>query len=76
MGMLLLQLNDTEKEGDGERTIINSKVMLLMFRSTTRSKKYAFKMLRLISKVKCQFTEKMAERTIHGRFVNWKGKLV
>ena len=72
MGMLLLQLNDTEKEGDGERTIINSKVLLLMFRCT-RSKKYAFKMLRLISKVKCQFTEKMAERTIHGRFVNWKG---
>lgn len=73
MGMLLLQLNDTEKEGDGERTIINSKVLLLMFRSTTRSKKYAFEMLRLISKVKCQFTDKMAERTIHGRFVNWKG---
>ena len=73
MGMLLSQLNDTEKEGDGERTIINSKVLLLMFRSTTRCKKYAFEMLRLISKVKCQFTEKMAERTIHGRFVNWKG---
>ena len=71
--MLLLQLNDTEKEGDGERTIINSKVLLLMFRSTTRRKKYAFEMLQLISKVKCQFTEKMAERTIHGRFVNWKG---
>ena len=62
MGMLLLQLNVTEKEGDGERTIINSKVLLLMFRSTTRSKNYTFKMLGLISKVKCQFTEKMTER--------------
>ena len=73
MGTLLLQLNNTEKEGDGERTIINNKLLLLMFRSTTRSNKYAFEMLRLISKVKCQFTEKMAERTIHGHFVNWKG---
>ena len=73
MGMLLLQLNNTEKEGDGERTIINNKLPLLMFRSTTRSNKYAFEMLRLISKVKCQFMEKMAERTIHGHFVNWKG---
>ena len=35
MGMLLLQLNDTEKEGDGERTIINSKVLLLMFSTVT-----------------------------------------
>ena len=45
MGMLLLQLNDTENEGDGERTIINSKVLLLMLRSTTRSKTIPFKML-------------------------------
>jgi len=51
MGMMLLQMNDTEKEGDGARAIINSKVLLLMFRSTSRSKKYAFEMLRLISKV-------------------------
>lgn len=73
MVMLLLQLNDKENEGDGERTIISSKVVFLMFRSTTRSKKYAFEMLQLISRVKYQFMEKMTERTIHGRFVNWKG---
>ena len=73
MGMVLLQMNDTEKEGDGERAIINSKVLLLLFRSTSMSKKYAFEMLRLISKVKCQLTKQMAARTIHGRFVNWKG---
>ena len=76
MGMMLLQMNDTEKEGDGARAIINSKVLLLMFRSTSRSKKYAFEMLRLISKVKCQMTEQMAARTVYGRFVNWKGKYI
>ena len=65
MGMMLSQMNDTEKEGDGERAIINSKVLLLMFRSTARSKKYAFETLRLISKLGCQFTKKMAERIIH-----------
>ena len=76
MGMMLLQMNDTEKEGDGNRAIVNSKLLLLMFRSTSRSKKYAFEMLRLISKVKCQMTERMAARTIHGRFVSWKGNLI
>lgn len=75
LGMVLLQMNDTDKEGDGERAIINSKVLMLLFRSTTNSKKYGFEMLRLISKVKCQLTEQMAARTIHGRFVNWKGNM-
>lgn len=75
MGMMLLQMNDTENEGDGDRAIINSKVLMLMFRSTSRSKKYGFEMLRLISKVKCQMTDQMAARTVHGRFVNWKGNI-
>lgn len=71
--MLFLQLNDKENEGDGERIIISSKVLFLMFRFIIRSKKYVFEMLQLISRVKCQFMEKMIERIIYGRFVNWKG---
>lgn len=68
-----MQMNDTEKEGDGERAIRNNKLLLLMFRTGSHAKKYAFEMLRMISKVKCQMTEQVAERTTHGRFVNWKG---
>ena len=32
-GVLLMQLNDTEKEGDGERCIMNRKLLMLYFRS-------------------------------------------
>ena len=33
LGVLLMQLNDTEKEGDGERCIMNRKLLMLYFRS-------------------------------------------
>ena len=71
-GLLIMQMNDTEKEGDGERALRNSKFLLLMFRTGSHGKKYAFEMLRTLSKVKCQFTEQMSARTVNGPFVNWK----
>lgn len=33
LGVMLMQLNDTEKEGDGERSLINWKLLMLYFRS-------------------------------------------
>lgn len=69
----MMQLNDTENEGDGERAVRNSKLLILLFRTSKHAKKYAFEIFRLISKLKCQMTEQMAARTSHGRFVNWKG---
>lgn len=33
MGLMLMNLNDTEKEGDGRRMVINWKILLLYFRS-------------------------------------------
>lgn len=71
-GLLLMQMNDTEREGDGERAMRNNKLLLLVFRTGKHAKKYAFEMLRMISKVKFQLTQQMAARNIHGRFVNWK----
>ena len=71
-GLIMMQLNDTENKGDGERAVRNSK-QLILFRTSKHAKKYAFEMFRLISKLKCQMTQQMAARTIHGRFVNWKG---
>ena len=33
LGVLLMQLNDTEKEGDGDRCLMNWKLLMLYFRS-------------------------------------------
>ena len=73
LGVLLMQLNDTEKEGDGDRCLMNWKLLMLYFRSRPRGMKYAFEAMRLITCVKALFTEKMAHRVIHGQFVNLRG---
>ncbi len=73
LGTMLMQLNDTEKEGDGERSLINWKLLMLYFRSRSRGAKYAFEAMRFITFVKALYTEKMAHRILHGQFVNEKG---
>ena len=52
LGMMLMQLNDTEGEGDGEHSLINWKMLLLYFRSRPRGKKYAFEAMRFITCVR------------------------
>ena len=73
LGVLLMHLNDTEKEGDGERCLMNWKLLMLYFRARPRGAKYAFEAMRLITCVKALFTEKIAHRVIHGQFVNMRG---
>ena len=73
LGILLMQLHDTEKEGDGERNLRNAKLLMLYFRSRPRGMKYAFEMMRFITCVKALYTQKVAHRIIHGQFVNWRG---
>ena len=73
LGTFLMQLHDTEKEGDGERNLRNCKLLMLYFRSRQRGKKYAFEMMRFLTCVKALYTEKVAHRVIHGQFVNWRG---
>ena len=73
LGIMLMQLNDTESEGDGERSLVNWKMLLLYFRSRPRGKKYAFEAMRFITFIKGLYTEKMAHRVLHGQFVNPKG---
>lgn len=60
LGVMLMQLSDTEKEGDGERSIINWKLLMLYFRSRSHGMKYAFEAMRLITCVKALYTEKTA----------------
>ena len=56
LGMMLVQLNDTEKEGDGDRCITNWKLLMLYFRSRKHGMKYAFEAMRLLTCVKALFT--------------------
>ena len=73
LGVLLMQLNDTEEEGDGERCIMNWKLYMLYFCSRSRGKKYAFEAMTLITSLKALYTERMAFRITHGQFVNLRG---
>ena len=70
LGTMLMQLNDTEKEGDSERCLMNWKLLMLYFRSRKRGIKYAFEAMRLLTCTKALFTEQMAHRIIHGQFIN------
>ncbi len=73
LGVFLMQLNDTEAEGDGERSLINWKMLMLYYRCRSRGMKYAFESMRFLTCVKALYTEKMSHRAIHGQFVNPKG---
>ena len=75
LGVFRMQLNDTEKEGDGERCLMNWKLLMLYFRARKRGMKYAFEAMRLLTFVKALLTERQAHRVIYGQFVNTKGGL-
>ena len=51
-GVFLMHLNDTEAEGDGQRSLRNWKLLMLYFCSRPRGMKYAFEAMRLITFVK------------------------
>jgi hypothetical protein len=70
-----MQLNDTEKKGDGERSIINWKLLMLYFRACKRGTKYAYEVMRVITCIKALCTERAAHHLIHGQFVNLKSGL-
>ena len=73
LGVFLMQLDDTEREGDGERMMRNWKMLMLFNRAGKRGKKYAFEAMRLITNCRALYSAKMAQRVIHGMFVNPKG---
>ena len=73
LGVFLMQLNDTEAGGDGERSIMNWKMLMLYYRCRSRGMKYAYEAIRFITCVRALYTEKMSHRIIHGQFVNPKG---
>ena len=71
--VFLMQLIDTCKEGDGERSVINKKRLLMYFRSSTSFQNYSIEMFTTIAQVKALVSEEMARRLTWGRLVNWHG---
>ena len=69
----VLQLNDTERERDGNRSLLNWKILMLYFRCRSRGMKYAFEAMRFITMTKALYAARMAHRVIHGQFINHKG---
>lgn len=73
LGVFLMQLDDTEREGDGQRMMRNWKMLLLFNRAAKRGKKYAYEAMRLITNCHALYSEKKSHRIINGMFVNPSG---
>ena len=71
--ILLLQMKDTAKEGDGERNLINQKMLLSVFKSLGAFSKYAIEMFVSIAQMECLLTPRLAREFKWGFFVNWRG---
>lgn len=71
--VFLMQLIDTTAEGDGIRSNINRKRLMLYFKSASTFSKYSLEMFTAIAQTEALMSEKLAHRVSWGRFVNWAG---
>ena len=71
--VLLLQLKDAAKEGDGERNLIHQKILLCLFKSVNAYSKYAKEMFVSIAQVECLLTPRLSEQFKWSHYVNWLG---
>lgn len=71
--ILLLQMKDTAAEADGERMLINQKLLLSVFNSMGDYSKYAIEMFVSIAQIECMLTQRLSEEFKWGFFVNWRG---
>ena len=59
--ILKLQLKDTAAEADGERNLVNQKLLLMVFKSLGSHSKYALEMFVSIALIECLLTPRLAE---------------
>ena len=71
--ILILQLKDTAAEADGDRNLINQKLLLSVFKSMGAYSKYAIEMFVSIAQIECMLTSRMSEEFKWGFFVSWRG---
>ena len=71
--VLLLQMKDTAREGDGDRNLINQKILLSIFKSVNTYAKYAKEMFVAIAQLECLLPPRLSEELKWSNFVNWLG---
>ena len=72
-GLLVLNMMDAVREGDGDRLVRCFK-MVLLFNYRFNHTKYAFVILLFFAKIYSLLSEREAHLLIHNRFLNKKGK--
>ena len=73
LAVLVMQMKDTAAEGDGNRNLINQKLLLSVFKSMGAYSKYAIEMFVSIAQIECLLTPRLSEQFKWGFFVNWRG---
>ena len=68
-----MQLIDTTKEADGDRNLINQKILLIIFRSLNSFSKYAIEMFVSIAQIEYLLTPGLSEEFRWRFFCNWTG---
>ena len=71
--LVVLQMKDTAAEGDGDRNLINQKLLLTIFKSLGQYSKYAIEMFHSIAQMEVMLPKKQAEEFKRGFFTNWSG---
>ena len=71
--ILIFQLKDTAAEADGERNLVNKKLLLSVFKSMGAYSKYALEMFVSIAQIECVLTPRLSEEFKWGFFCNWRG---
>ena len=73
LGLILMQLIDTAKEGDGERSIRNWKIITFYFKSRSTHSKYALEGIHFISQVRALLSPRKAHEVIWSQFCSSQG---
>ena len=66
-------MKDTAAEGDGDRNLINQKLLLTIFKSLGQYSKHAIEMFHSIAQMEVMLPKKQAEEFKWGFFTNWSG---
>ena len=73
LGVLIMQMRDTGAEGDGQRNLINQKLLLSVFKAMGSYSKYAIEMFVSVAQIECLLTPRLSEEFKWEFFVNWRG---
>ena len=73
LAVLIMQMKDTAAEGDGQRNLINQKLLLSVFKAMGPFRKYAIEMFISIAQIEFLLTPRLSEEFKWGFFLNWRG---